>query len=357
MKNKGLIKYAFAALFYFAAYKPCTKAQAVFKEDLSLVKRADELFVNECYFDAHPLYLKLVQKKPEDIQHYFRLTACTLFLVDDKEDVIKTFNSMVNNPEIEEEIDYFLGKAYMLNYKYADAIKKFVLYKQKGDPFNVRKFQVDRLIEMCINGQKNNISNSDWVFTSKEVVQRDTVLKSNSYKDVPGLMIKKPGNGFFNTIFDYAYEEELTTVYLAPDKSEMYTASYGTEEWEMKDLYRIKKLFNGIWEEAEKLPCVINSDYDENYPFLHPDGKTLYFSSKGHNSIGGYDIFKSTFNDITDLWSEPENLGTPINTPDDDILFITDPTGNYATYSSAQKISVDKLVVYKLVKTKKKPSE
>jgi Tol biopolymer transport system component len=70
----------------------------------------------------------------------------------------------------------------------------------------------------------------------------------------------------------------------------------------------------------------VNTEFDEDYPFLHPNGKTLYFSSKGHNSMGGYDVFKTTYDDAeTQTWSKAnENLEFPVNSPDDDILFVTD---------------------------------
>ena len=64
----------------------------------------------------------------------------------------------------------------------------------------------------------------------------------------------------------------------------------------------------------------INTEYDENYPYLLPDGKTLYFCSKGHNSMGGYDIFRSNFDEKAQDWSKPVNLDFAINTPFDDIL-------------------------------------
>jgi len=65
---------------------------------------------------------------------------------------------------------------------------------------------------------------------------------------------------------------------------------------------------------------------------MHPDGKTLYFSSKGHRNMGGYDIFKSV--NENGKWSEPENIGYPINTPDDDVFFTMAASGIRGYYSS-----------------------
>jgi hypothetical protein len=62
---------------------------------------------------------------------------------------------------------------------------------------------------------------------------------------------------------------------------------------------------------------------------MHPDGKTLYFSSQGHSSMGGFDIFKSVYNEKTKTWSKPENLGYPVNTTDDDVFFVISASGRH----------------------------
>jgi Tol biopolymer transport system component len=100
-----------------------------------------------------------------------------------------------------------------------------------------------------------------------------------------------------------------------------------------RDLYKVVKLPNGEWSKAKNLGNTINTLYDEDAPFLHVDGKTLFFSSKAHKNMGGYDIFKSTLNE-DDTWSEPENLGYPINTVNDDIYFILSVNGNQGYFSS-----------------------
>lgn len=97
-----------------------------------------------------------------------------------------------------------------------------------------------------------------------------------------------------------------------------------------KDLYLVKKLQNGSWGKPFNLGPKINTEYDEDAPFLHPLGNTLFFSSQGHKNMGGYDIFKATF-DETGKFDEPQNMGSPINTADDDIFFVmnTDATKGY----------------------------
>lgn len=101
------------------------------------------------------------------------------------------------------------------------------------------------------------------------------------------------------------------------------------------DIYRVVKLPNGEWSLALNLGDKINTPFNEDAPFIHPDGKTLYFSSEGHSSMGGFDIFKSERTDTT--WSAPENLRFPTNTTKDDIFFTISANEQHGYYSSDKK--------------------
>lgn len=100
------------------------------------------------------------------------------------------------------------------------------------------------------------------------------------------------------------------------------------------DIYVCRKLPTGVWGEAYKLPEEINTEYNEDFPYVSPDGLTLYFSSEGHNSMGGFDLFKSTYNSDNNTWSKAENLGYPINSCDNDRSISLTPD-NRAGYISA----------------------
>ncbi len=77
----------------------------------------------------------------------------------------------------------------------------------------------------------------------------------------------------------------------------------------------------GDWSKPALFATTINSEYNEDSPYLSPDEQTLYFASDGHETMGGYDIFKSEFDSVTQSWSEPVNMGFPVNSPDDEIHF------------------------------------
>lgn len=101
------------------------------------------------------------------------------------------------------------------------------------------------------------------------------------------------------------------------------------------DIYISQKQANGEFGMAKKLSGKVNTTYDEFSPFIHPDGKTLYFSSTGYNSMGGYDIFSCTINlETGDVITDPVNVGYPINTADDDIYFVWSADNKRAYFSS-----------------------
>jgi tetratricopeptide (TPR) repeat protein len=97
------------------------------------------------------------------------------------------------------------------------------------------------------------------------------------------------------------------------------------------DLYISKKV-NGDWGPAVNLGPQINTSLNEDRPFLINNGKTLFFCSQGHRNMGGYDLFKSELQSNS-LWSQPENLGYPVNTPDDNVFFMPVENGKSGYYS------------------------
>ena len=110
------------------------------------------------------------------------------------------------------------------------------------------------------------------------------------------------------------------------------------KETENTDIFMAKKLPSGEWAEPQKLGNEINTAYNEEFPYLATDGKTLYFSSEGHNSMGGFDLFKSEWNENDNSWSKAVNLGYPINTTDDD-KSISISADNKTGYISASRSS------------------
>jgi len=101
------------------------------------------------------------------------------------------------------------------------------------------------------------------------------------------------------------------------------------------------------WGKGQSLGQPVTTRYNEGSVYVHPDGKTMYFSSQGHNSMGGYDIFYSTKNNL-EQWTKPVNLGYPINTPYDDLFYASTANGKYAYIASNRNGGEGGLDIYKV---------
>lgn len=114
-----------------------------------------------------------------------------------------------------------------------------------------------------------------------------------------------------------------------------------------RDIYRCVKLPNGNWSRALNMGPTVNTEYDEDGAFLHPDGHTFFFASKGDKTIGGFDIMFATLteeNTLTDI----TNMGYPINTPDDDVFYVTSPDGKRGYFTSSKEGGFGEKDIYKL---------
>jgi tetratricopeptide (TPR) repeat protein len=114
-----------------------------------------------------------------------------------------------------------------------------------------------------------------------------------------------------------------------------------------KDLYYVKKLPDGNWGKPVNLGPSINTEYNEDAPFINPSCNAIYFSSEGHKNMGGYDVFKSNFDD-TYSFGPAENLGYPINTVNDDIFFVLNTNASKGYFSSERKGGLGSQDIYEV---------
>ena len=140
------------------------------------------------------------------------------------------------------------------------------------------------------------------------------------------------------------YSENSVTV--SPNGQTLYFSSDRPGGFGGLDLYKCEKDRRGEWGKVTNLGETVNTPYDEDGVFMDFDGKTLYFSSRGRKGMGGYDIFKSVYKAEDDNWNDPVNLGYPINTPDDDIYFVSTKDGKRGYFSTVRNDGVGYLDIY-----------
>lgn len=135
---------------------------------------------------------------------------------------------------------------------------------------------------------------------------------------------------------------------LSPDGKTLFFSSNRPGGFGGKDIYKSSMLPDGAWGKAQNLGDKINTPFDEDAPFIHYDGRLLIFSSQGHNSMGGYDIFKTYLNTSDSTWSAAENMGFPINTPGDEIHYVLSPSGDNGYYGLGKVDGFGDFDIYKV---------
>ncbi|MEO5569688.1 MAG: OmpA family protein [Bacteroidia bacterium] len=168
-----------------------------------------------------------------------------------------------------------------------------------------------------------------------------TLIVFKGDKNSGDILISKLVKGYFTKPEDAG--KNINTKFhesaacLSPDGNTLFFVSDKPGGKGGRDIYKSK--WNDVkkeWIQAENLGDTINTPYDEEGVFMHPDGRTLYFASQGHTSMGGYDIFYTTLNE-NGAWNIPTNIGYPINTPDDDVFFVVSASSKHGYYASIRK--------------------
>ncbi len=148
-------------------------------------------------------------------------------------------------------------------------------------------------------------------------------------------------------VINSSYRE--SSVSISKDGNSLYFASERPGGIGGSDIYIATRDSRGEWSRVKNLGPAINSAEDEESPFIDYESTALYFSSKGRKGMGGYDIFKSTLDKATNQWGEPENLGYPINTPDDDIFYIATKDGKRGYYASVREDGLGYQDIYMII--------
>lgn len=298
---------------------------------------------NQKFEEAKPMYLEYAQQYTPEEEEYKKamlaIKKCDAgknLLSNEKKQVIKNLGDGVNSKYMEyapvlnkdETLLYFTSRKPGLNKK----------KKKKKEFYHDEDIYVSQLVDSVwqkskslgkpVNSKKHDASvcfGPDGTF----YIYRHP-KKNISFTKKEGDKWTKPEK--WDVEFNTKYYEP--SVFFSKDGNTLFYVTDAPGGFGEKDIYISKKGEDGKWKKGDNMGALINTPYDEDAPFLSPDGKTLYFSSRGHKGLGGYDIFKTELVDGT--WTKPENLGAPINSMEDDIYFILAKNGETGYYSSGR---------------------
>ncbi|MFN5846496.1 MAG: hypothetical protein ACK46O_12385, partial [Flavobacteriia bacterium] len=260
-----------------------------------------------------------------------------------KQEAIRYLGYAVNDPAVLPEAYYFLGRALHLNYQFNEAIKNYQAYLEKRSGTG-KLYDAERDIQMCQNGKRLMTTISDIIVSDKKEISIDKFFRIYELKDIGGSLLV---TAEFQTKFDKK-NNHTPLIHFPQNPSVIYYSSYGENGSNGKDIYVRRKLPDGSWGLPQPIPGNVNTKFDEDFPYMHPDGNYLYFSSKGHNSMGGYDVFRSKYDPDNNSFGPPENMDFAISSPDDDLFYVVDSLNKDAYFASARQSEKGKIYVYKV---------
>ncbi|MBN2812500.1 MAG: PD40 domain-containing protein [Bacteroidales bacterium] len=312
----------------------------------ALRSEAADHFAAGDFDKALPLYRKLLSQFPAEPAYQFGTGVCLVNLNTSLQEAIQLLRAASLSGQ-EPLSHYYLGRALHLYYAFDDAIKAYSKFALAGKKTDKKAYDVERLITMARNGL-------NFTRSGKPVKVQDTAVIAYNQPDLvaginsTGKLIRKPAEFCSKADNRKDYKSWMFMPLYTEVNEYIYTAGYEKGEKNRKQLFRIKNIKHQTWGFPEPLNQGINTNFDEEYPFFDPKTSTLYFSSKGHSTMGGYDIFKSVYNWNNNTWSEPENLGFPINSPYDDFAFITDDFNLTASFISNRNSAPGQLTIYRI---------
>ena len=178
------------------------------------------------------------------------------------------------------------------------------------------------------------------MFIDSVVVSKSKLLSSLNIPDEAGSI--QAYNKFFNTT-----DQPNSIVYLNQLKNKCVFSKFTDGGW---DLYS-KEMIGEKWSNAVPLKGldILGDDVDINWPFLLSDGTTLYFAAKGEESIGGFDIFMTRYDETTQSYLKPENIGMPFNSIDNDYFFIVDEYDGIGWFATDRNQPEGKVCIYSFI--------
>lgn len=307
-------------------------------------KYADSLFNAANYSKALPFFIDLHSRFPQDYHHNYSLGAC---YINTSRNVDQALPYLIKASagEVPNKVYFYIAEVYRKTYKFDQAIEFYRRFIVSGGSSDIKTNEVERYVNLCENGNFLLKYIYSLQIIDKKIVDAKEFYKFYSIIPKSGTFVQKPDD--LKTSTDLKQNESSFLYYPKnPQPGEfIYYSSFGKTTQYGKDIFRIKKLEDGYWSKPENLGDVINSAQDEDFPYMSSDGVTLYFASKGHYSMGGYDIYRSVYDPGSNKWSIPENLGFPFSSPFDDVLYIPDSDDSLACFATNRNCEGDSIQV------------
>ena len=300
-------------------------------------EEALKLYNQGQYSEAKQLLEQELEAKPTDAYINYWLGRASLYTND-----LETADKALTQAKKRRYHDatLYLGRLYALQYNFDAAKKEFTAYERvkRRDKEAMAVLEEER--QYAERLQRLVSRTEDIQIIDSVVVSKDDFLSAYYLSANGGSIL------WAHDFFGQTESDNNSVVYMNERETKVYFSRPASGEG--STLYTMEKMLDNFGNE-KKLPSPINNTEDQAYPFILSDGLTIYFASKGHESIGGYDLFISRYNLYSDSYLTPNQMNMPFNSPFNDYMMVIDEQKGIGWFASDRFQPEDKVCVYTFI--------
>lgn len=295
--------------------------------------QAKKLYNDGKYAEAKPAFEKLLKQAPSNPSYNQWYGVCC-FETGDLPAAEKHLKVAVKRKV--QEAYPFLANVYYQTYRFDDAIGTWEEYIELLTKKKVDTEAAEARLDLANNAQRMLDKVENIQLIDSIVVDKNEFLSAYQLSEESGML--DTYSDFFQT-----NEPVTSTVYKNQKGDKIY---YAQPTEDAHYCLFTQSMLIDKWGDEKQLPMNINSNKDENYPFVLSDGVTIYYASQGNGTIGGYDLFVTRYNINSDTYLTPEQMGMPFNSPYNDYMMVLDEVKGLGWFVSDRFQPEGKACVY-----------
>ncbi|MEZ5069847.1 MAG: tetratricopeptide repeat protein [Bacteroidales bacterium] len=316
-------------------------------DDLEQVARTGlEEFEKGSYGEALKAYAHLLEAHPGNVLYKYYKGVCLVELNRDLDDAIELLYGASRNG-VPNEALYYLAMAYHREYNFSEAMNYYQQYERLAGRQDAKDLKVKERLADCRAGRELTATYNPYEVMNVTFFDLRDSLQFSQIR-MKGGQLERKAPAYFAAGED---RKGITSLMFMPAQVQrgefVYYAGYGRNSKNGSQLFRVKKTTAKPWGEPEEIQA-LSGEGDEILPYFDPIGGDLYFASDGRAGIGGFDLYRSHYDAERDEWSEPINLGFPINSAADDYLLLPGSDLGMVMFFSNRQGTDSTLTVYRV---------
>lgn len=299
-------------------------------------------------------FRKLMESEPKNAMHRYHTGVCLVELNEHLDEAIELLYG-ASTRGVPHNVNYYLAMAYQRNYNFNDALKYFGRFELKASRQELKEYNIKHLMGTCRSAKEITATYNPYEVMNVTFIDLFDSLQFSQVKMKGGQLQRKP-SAYFT---DNEKTDGLTSLMFDPPNAirgdYLYFSGYNRNGKGGAQLFRVKKGSGRSMSDPQEIKS-LNTEGNEIMPYFDPIEDDLYFASDGHMGIGGFDLYRSHFDSERDQWSEPMNLGFPVNSVMDEYLLLPGSDLGMVMFFSTRQGTDSTVTVYRvhLVEPKKK---